>query len=43
LQDGQTLSTSVRLVLDYFEQVMNACKMAHQAEVEERVTALVEG
>lgn len=32
---------AVRLVLDYFEQAMNAYKKVHQAEVEGRVQALV--
>lgn len=34
---------AVRLVLDYFEQVMNAYRQAHTAEVESMVKALVAG
>lgn len=34
---------AVRLVLDYFEQAMNAYKTFHKTEVKGRVNALVEG
>lgn len=34
---------AVRLVCDYFEQAMSAYKLAHQAEVDSRVKALIAG